>query len=74
MRVLFADDTIGSERGKVEVVVVDLSCIVKYWTRRSSTDDLFERECLIWSPCRESIEIVDIGLEMLAMVELEGLL
>ena len=61
-----------SELREIEVVVQDLAGIVEDGAGRSLFDDLLKREVLVGRAGEELVEVVHIGLQMLAVVESDG--
>ncbi len=60
------------ELREIEVVVQDLAGVVEDGAGRSLFDDLLKREVLVGRAGEELVEVVHIGLQMLAVVESDG--
>ena len=65
--------SVWSKSLEVECMIPDLSRVIEYSSRRSCLHDLFERHILVLGSGNELVQIVHVGLVMLAIVVLECL-
>ena len=63
----------GTKLREIQVVVQDLAGVVEYGAGGRLADNLFQDKGFVFRAGDKFVEVIDVGLEVLAVVEAQGL-
>ena len=63
----------GCKLGKIQIMVQYLACVIEHRASRSLTNNLLKGQILVLATRQELVQIVDVCLQMLAVVKRQRL-